>query len=280
MPDLPDSGRFDAGRTDGDRIAAELGALREAVEAAFTPPPIERFRPTRRRTRRRAGIIAVALTALGGLGGATLALADRGPDNAPRPAPTVIASIPPTPTAGVDTPPSAPAPATASAPATSETPTRSTPDIRTVEWTHVTIVLPPNPDDSNCPTGRITTNGAWTTVGSKKFFIGPALAHGDLTLDGSAEAVMGASCASGSENDGGDGSGQLLVVTWRDGTWTGLGYVGPRGQDYPTARISGQRLTAAINQRYGGAEQNRTYRWDGQRFIQVAGPTAFPSPPG
>jgi hypothetical protein len=49
------------------------------------------------------------------------------------------------------------------------------------------------------------------------------------------------------------------------------------GENYPAARIAGQRLIATVEQRYGSAEQERTYRWNGQRFVQVGGPTAFPT---
>jgi len=273
MPELPDSAPFDAGRA-ADRIALELVALRDAAERAFVPPPVARFRTVaRRRTRRRAGTLAVAALALAGLGGGALAVAGRGPDRTPRPAPTGIASSPPAPSASAATTPSVTAPASTAAS------TRSAPDIRAVDWGHVTVVLPSNPEDPDCPAGRITTDGEWTVVGGKKFYSGgAALAFGDLTGDGSAEAVLSVSCTANSDLDSGDGSGQLLVVTWRDGTWTGLGYVGPLGQNYPAARVAGQRLTATIEQRYGSARQDRAYRWNGQRFVQVGGPTAFPTP--
>jgi hypothetical protein len=267
MPDLPDNGP-DTTRPDGDRIRAELVALRDASEAAFTPPPMHRFRSaSRRASRGRAAILAVAATAAAGIGGAALTMADGGPDVAPRPVPTVVESSSAAPPSSV--PASPPPPGTS---------TPSAPNIRAVDWKHVTLVLPPNPDDPHCPTGRTTTNGDWTAVRDKRFYIGSALAVGDLTGDGSDEAVVDVSCTTGEGS--GDGSGQLLAVTWRNGAWTGLGYLGPRGNDYVAVEIGGQRLTATIRQRYGQAEQDRTYRWNGQRFVQVAGPTTFPSPPG
>lgn len=276
MPELSDN---------GDRIQAELVALRDAAEVAFAPPPMERFHSTsRRRFRRRAAILAVAVTAGAGIGGTALTLADRGPDAAPRPVPTptVVDSGSAAPSPGVvtsrSTSPSTSPPSSPPSSASSAASTPSTPNIRTVDWTHTTLVLPPNSDDRFCPTGRTTTAGTWTAVGDKRFYIGRALAFGDLTGDGAAEAVVPVSCSTGEGS--GDGSGQLLVVTWRDGVWTGLDYVGPRGQDYPAAQITGQRLTASVHQRYGSAEQSRTYRWDGEQFVQVAGPTSFPSTPG
>jgi hypothetical protein len=271
MSDLPDTGR-----PADDRIAADLMSLRAATEAAFAPPPIETLRrAAQRRTRTRAGIAAIAVTALAGAGGGVLAMADRGPDGMPRPSPTAAGSSTPAPSASVETSPAR------TAPASTGTSAPSVPDIRAVDWTHATIVLPANPDDPDCPTGRITTNGDRTTIGAKRFYIdSAALAHGDLTGNGSAEAVVPVSCVPNSEDVSGDGSGQLLVITWRNGTWTGLGYIGPVGQNFPAVRVSGQRVTVTVEQRYGGATQERTYRWNGQRFVQVGGPTTVHSTPG
>ncbi|NUT33184.1 MAG: hypothetical protein HOV79_08930 [Hamadaea sp.] len=52
--------------------------------------------------------------------------------------------------------------------------------------------------------------------------------------------------------------------------------MGPDGANYPSAEIKNGLLTARIEQRYGGATQERTYRWNGTGFVQVDGPTAFP----
>src|SRR5688572_13326368 len=136
MPDRPNA---------DDRIAADLASLRAAAEMAFTPPPVERLRAAaRHRTRHRVGLAALVLAALGGLGGGALAVADRGPDSAPRPAPTptVIATSPSTPTSSPATSP----------PAGTSSPPPTAPDIRQVNWNRATIVLPPNPDDDDCPT--------------------------------------------------------------------------------------------------------------------------------
>jgi hypothetical protein len=123
MPDPTDSGRFDSGQPAGDRIARELMALRAAAEAAFTPPPVEHFRvAARRRTRRRAGVFAAALTALAGIGGGTLAVADRGPDSMPRPSPTGITSSSPAPS----TSPSAEASPSSASPTGPRSPAAST----------------------------------------------------------------------------------------------------------------------------------------------------------
>jgi hypothetical protein len=101
---------------------------------------------------------------------------------------------------------------------------------------------------------------------------------GDLDGDGRAEAVVYVSCLAAG-GDSGDSSGQLLVVNGRTGSLAAMGYVGPLAQVYGKVRISGQRLEVTVTQKYTDVRQERTYRWNGRRFVQVAGPTAFPSPP-
>jgi hypothetical protein len=36
------------------------------------------------------------------------------------------------------------------------------------------------------------------------------------------------------------------------------------------------KLILTVEQRHGGVTQERTYRWNGGSFVQVAGPTTFP----
>jgi hypothetical protein len=102
--------------------------------------------------------------------------------------------------------------------------------------------------------------------------------YGDLAGDREPEAVSYVHCKRTNGLDSGDGSGQLLVITVRDNRLVGLGYVGPPGENYPSASVAGGRLTATIDQRYGNQTQQRTYRWDGTMFVQVAGPTAWSRP--
>jgi hypothetical protein len=275
VPELPDSGRFDTDRAPGDRIEVTLLALRDAAEAAFTPPPVERLRgAVRSRTRRRAGVVAVGVLVAAGLGAGTLTVADRGPDSTPRPAPTAASSSPPAPSSP---PPSAAASGTGSTSAGASGPAPL--DITTVQWDRARVTLP-NVRSNGCPPGVTVTNvpGQESVVAGVRVEIGEPLAYGDLDGDGRPEAVLYVHCESRVEVDSGDGSGQLLVITVRDDRLVGLGYVGPAGQNYPAARVSGQHLTATVEQRYGNARQERTYRWNGQRFVQVAGPTAFPTP--
>jgi hypothetical protein len=158
-------------------------------------------------------------------------------------------------------------------------------DLRQVDWASDTIRMPTRKDDRDCPDGSITlTDGSWAESGDQ----GPGSirgsyadgnpTYGDLDGDGRAEAVLYVSCLAAG-GDSGDSSGQLLVVTGRARAPAGMGYVGPLAQVYGRLRISGGRLTVTVTQRYTDVRQERTYRWDGRRFTQTAGPTAFPSPP-
>ena len=158
-------------------------------------------------------------------------------------------------------------------------------DLRRVDWAGATIRMPDRRDDKDCPLGSITLNaGKWKESGKQ----GPgeirgsyqdgAPTYGDLDGDGRAEAVVYVSCwAAG--GDSGDSSGQLLVVNGSSGSLVGMGYVGPLAQVYGALRVGEGRLRVTVTQKYSEVRQVRSYRWDGRRFVQVGGPTAFPSTP-
>jgi hypothetical protein len=159
-------------------------------------------------------------------------------------------------------------------------------NLRRVDWAGATIRMPELRDDKDCPAGAITLKaGEWAEAGGHgpgtirgSYADGPPT-YGDLDGDGRAEAVVYVSCFAAG-GDSGDSSGQLLVVNGRGGALTGMGYVGPLAQVYGTLRVAGGRLRVTVTQKYSDVRQVRTYRWDGRRFAQVGGPTAFPSPPG
>ncbi len=158
-------------------------------------------------------------------------------------------------------------------------------DVRRVDWASATLRMPALRDDDDCPVGSVSlTGGRWAESGEQgpgsitSSHTGGPPTYGDLDGDGRAEAVVHVACwAAG--GDSGDSSGQLLVVNGRTGALVGMGYVGPLAQDYGRLRISDGRLTVTITQRYSDVRQQRTYEWNGRRFVQVAGPAKFPSPP-
>jgi hypothetical protein len=256
-----------------DDLSAAMKKLGTDAGRTFVPRPMEWFVVTARRRRRRrlaGAVAAVVAVALSAIGFAVVANGGGRGDVTPPPAESPTSA-----SASQSAPPPVSTPPTSSGPRSEG---RAEPDIRSVDWRHATIVLPANPDDPGCPVGPVTTDGETTQVGDRRFIVRPTGAVGDLTGDGEPEAVVVTHCIKG--EDSGDASGQLLVITRRDGQWRGLAYVGPAGENYQGATVSGNRLTATIQPRYGdrSISQQRVYRWNGTTFVQVAGPTAFPSP--
>lgn len=206
------------------------------------------------------------------------ALVSAGCTPADSPAPVTFSTPPPA--------SAAPTVLSGAAVATSTAPSGAAPvDVRRVDWASATIRMPKLRDDKDCPVGPITlTEGRWDSSGRQGpgeilgSYADGAPTYGDLDGDGRAEAVVYVTCLAAG-GDSGDSSGQLLVVNGRTGSLTGMGYVGPLAQVYGRLRISGKRLTVTVTQKYTDVRQERTYRWDGRRFAQVAGPTAVPSPP-
>jgi hypothetical protein len=256
----------------------ELRSYGQTAPAAFTAPPVGRIRAAavRRRQHRLVAATAAGIVVAGGIGaGAVLAGGAGGPEISGTPAPrTSVPSATPSSASTPGTPP----PSSGSGSSSRSTAPASL-DITKVAWGRATFTLP-NVRSNGCPAGVTVTNvpGQESVVSGVRVAILLPLAYGDLDGDGRPEAVIYIHCESRTGVDSGDGSGQLLAITVRDNRLVGLGYAGPEAENYPAARISGQRLTATIEQRYGGAQQERTYRWNGQRFVQVGGPTAFPTP--
>jgi len=223
-------------------VLPALSAYRAAVREAFVAPPLEQVRA---RARHRAAVRATALT---GVAASVVVAAGVAVASLPGPPPTdppVADHLPPTP----------------------------------VSWAGETILLPDPAGYRSCPARTRVTFPATMEAVSGDVVIGitGTVATGDLTGDGRPEAVVHVYCRLNSEFASGDGSGHLMVVTRdRDGSFTGLAYVGPEGQDYPKVEVRDGALVATIRQRYGPESQVRTYRWDGTSFRQVAGPTAFP----
>ncbi|MFI6760650.1 hypothetical protein ACIBF5_16100 [Micromonospora sp. NPDC050417] len=280
MPHIP----LETGPDSDPASHALLMSYRDTAHEAVTAPSVSWIATAaQRRTRRRTGVAATFAVVLATASG-TLLAGQLGTSGQPTP-------VPPPPSApattGVPSPTGTPTPTTPSVtpPTPSSTPgspsrTSGRPalDIREVNWQRTTIRLPTDRAGSTCPTGRFTSRGETTVVGARTIKVdSTALAHGDLDRDGRVEAVIHFHCEH-TEGDSGDGSGQLLVVTERDGELVGLGYAGPVGENYGTVRVRDGILVATVNQRYSEqpVSQERGYRWNGARFVQVSGPTAFP----
>lgn len=52
---------------------------------------------------------------------------------------------------------------------------------------------------------------------------------------------------------------------------------GPLAQFYQDVKISDRTLSMTVQQTGRDVRQQRSHRWNGTRFTQVAGPTAFPT---
>ncbi|WP_326557207.1 hypothetical protein [Micromonospora sp. NBC_01796] len=258
----------------GSRFDALLTTYRDSAHESVEPPPAEWIAATgRQRARRRTGV-ALAAAVLAVTGATGLVLTQNGSGTS--------ASDPLAPAATPGTTGPSPTTRSRSVPPTGSGSTGDPPaplDLREVDWRRATVQLPADRAGSVCPTGRITTRGEETKVGSVTVKVRErALTLGDLDRDGHRDAVINFHCERNSDLDSSDGSGQLLVVTERDGRLVGLGYAGPQGENYVSARVNGGVLLVTLEQRYGDqTRQERGYRWNGDRFVQVSGPTTFPN---
>jgi hypothetical protein len=203
---------------------------------------------------------------------------DEGPD---RPAPSGIGAI-------------APATAAPSATAAQSAPTGrpAAPDGRIAPrvLANATLMIPPWPTDNvSCPGGRLTFhNGEYTVPPDssadfeRHMLIGHSV-YGDVDADGAQETVAEIDCFV-------QGGSSQIVAFDRDavGAIITLGTVVAttgeiRTLDFSSGRIHGNSTVDVLVGDYQsccGDEtpqlwQTRGYRWDGGRFRQVTGPTAF-----
>lgn len=268
-----------------ERITAPLFAsYRDSAHEAFHAPPATAFAVRARRRGRRRVMLAAAAVVVTAVGGVAFAATrvDRGQPDVTDPSPAPSSSVTPSPS----TPPSPSESSPSSSPPSRSATAPAAIDLSKVDWGNTTVVLPATRDDNDCPVGRITTRGgSWPEAGGHgRGSIRGSYAEGAATLgelDGEprTEAVVYITCLAAG-GDSGDSSGQLLVVTQRGNDLVGLGYVGPLAQVYGPLRITDRRLAVTVTQKYSDTSQQRTYRWNGTRFVQVAGPSTFPSPPG
>jgi hypothetical protein len=251
------------------RAERALRSLGDAIATGTTVPAAgdirahaERWRRARRTGTALAAAAAVAALAVGGAQVVTLAsgtpppAADTPPPTAPPPTPTA------TPAPPVDDP------------------------IAAVDWRHAAIDLPAS---GHCPSGPVqlapVTRGGSTFPATEsqglrlQIFAGPSdIAYGDLTGDGRIEATIVVNCLPADQLDGaGEGLAQLLVVARdRNGTLTGLRYVGPRGAAYRSWWIEHHTLLVHLSPWRTDPPELLPepglvlgYQWDGQDFVEL-----------
>jgi hypothetical protein len=256
-------------------LSTALSRLRTDVRRTVAPPIAARLRERgerRLRTRRTAtALVAAAVVAATLVGGGIL-----WSGAAPKTPPVPGGSSKPTPT-----PSSAPS---ASARPSKPVQARQTPPVPAnwagVQWATATITFPAH---QGCPSGPVTFRTA-PFKGDDAATVGPTtwprmtlqadrVSYGDVTGDGQAEAFVLATCWQ-TEEDSGDGQGELLAVR-RDGTTLrALGWAGPRGGLFSDHWVAGGLLVTDVKPIYvnwgyrlGAA---RAYRWNGQAFTEVA----------
>ncbi|MFI6271188.1 hypothetical protein [Micromonospora zamorensis] len=254
-------------------LAEEFAHYRRTVlDKVEVPGPAAVRRTVRGRNRRRWG--ATATTALALLGGSAIGYAAMsGPDHRPGPVePTPSVSVSPTPT---------PTP-TPSSSVTSGGPASAVPDgrISRAQLLGASVTLPAWRAGRGCPTSAVRISGDdregvnWLV----------ALDHGDVDGDGAVETVALVQCVLGTK-------GPMQVVAFdreKAGKVVTLGRVVATTIDKPqwlfaldvvgdgTVRVQvgdiapGGGWPAEWSQR-----QWRGYRWKGEAFAQVSGPTTF-----
>ncbi|MGB2568434.1 hypothetical protein ACPFP2_08290 [Micromonospora citrea] len=232
------------------------------------------------RLRRRNHLVAAATAALALLTGPALGYAALH-EPTPRPGP-----VDPSPTATPSPTPSGSTSPTPTPSASSTSPTPTPPDgrISRSQLLGTPVTLPPWRAGPGCPTRGVRLSGD-PGEGANGLL---ALAHGDVDSDGAAETVALVRCALGT------GGPQQVVAFDRDadGTVVTVGRVVASTIDTPQwlialdVRDDGVVRVQVGDIHPGGGwpgewsqRQWRGYRWNGESFGQVSGPTAFgPNP--
>ncbi|MET7422621.1 hypothetical protein [Dactylosporangium sp. NPDC005555] len=283
-----------------DDLTQALSRLRADVGSAVAPPTgaqVRRRAERRLRTRRTATALGAAAVVGAVLVGGGL-IWNGGASQTPPPLP-----------GGSDSPSHTGTPSAAARPSR-PVDARQTPqapaDWAGVDWATATVTLPAQ---QGCPSGPVTLrkqdfNGVADMImgpatGWPKVSVDPRpVVYGDLTADGQPEAVLHATCWQ-TEEDSGDGQGQLLVVRRDGATLRAVGWVGPRGAIYADRWIDNGRLVTDVKPWHTGWDYAlgaaRAFRWTGQAFTEVdsglpgivtpldlspvAGLTGCPAPP-
>ncbi|WP_203691243.1 SigE family RNA polymerase sigma factor [Catellatospora coxensis] len=251
------------GRTE---LAALLGEHSGGGEPV--PPQDVRQRGDRQRRRRRGAIAAATAAACALVAVFALQVIRFGGHQPPPPAQT------PSPSGSVSLP---------SAPPPSPGPVRPVDagdPILDVDWRTAVVTVPAAP---KCPSGRLTFREAEGRTGTPvitsgggwpRLFLSPErAAYGDLTGDGTAEAVLHADCLSG-EEDSGDGSSHLLVVERAaNGALRALGWAGERGALFRSVWVADQVLYTEMHPWHTGPQDYRMgmaygFRWTGKAFAR------------
>ncbi|MBX6748761.1 MAG: hypothetical protein IRY85_03680 [Micromonosporaceae bacterium] len=251
-----------------------FAGLRSAVRDSVTPPPGAslRARAERQLRRRRlvtAGLVAAAVVAV--LLGATTALR---PTAAPPPPGQTPSPSSTTPTVPPRPPWPEPRP---NLPVPERSPTTIDDPIAAVDWANVTLTVPPR---ANCPSGTLRFTDGRTEGFPQAMLIleddvsGRQVVYGDVTGDGSVEAIIEVGCLPVPETA--HVLTALLVITRdRDGTLRPVGdWVGPvEWQVHRDIWVQDGRILTEQQWSMPGYEwapgAAAAYVWDGDSFESV-----------
>lgn len=265
--------------SDRDPLRERFAAYRGELTTTIDGPGPEVARRTLRRRRRTAvaagAALAVALVVAPIAAGAALRQ-----DRPPPPAATPTPDVTPTPSGS---PSASPTPT----PSASRTPDAPDGRISRAELLSARLALPAWRPGSDCPSDGVRLTGDGTTGRDGTLLI-EALDYGDIDGDGAVETLVMIRCVFGTAGP------EQVVAFDRDGTER----IVTVGRVVATVREGPQWLTAldvgstglvrvqVADLMAGGGwpgawsrRQWRGYRWNGERFTQVAGPTSFgPNP--
>ncbi|MET8039922.1 hypothetical protein ABZU25_03530 [Micromonospora sp. NPDC005215] len=265
------------------RLRQRLGAYRNDVISSVAGPGPDQARQLLRRRRRMAAVaaaaVAVVLVVAPVVANAALNNDDRNP---PVPAESVTPTPPPP-----SAPPTPPPPT--GSPSSSIAPTAPDGRISRAQLLAARVDLPnwqPGEMEGGCATAkvRLRTDTDDTYVSE---LAEHAFRYGDLDGDGAVETIAVVSCRYG------EASAKQVVAfdRDRDGRIVTLGRVFRTGEGLRDVLATEVDRSGSVEVRvadiqpccgtpgYLQREQVRTYRWDGERFNQTDGPTAFGKDP-
>ncbi|MEU1750023.1 hypothetical protein [Micromonospora arida] len=264
------------------RLRQRLGAYRNDVISHVAGPGPDEARQLLRRRRRMTAVAVAAAAVVLVVAPVVANAALRGDRNPLAPAESVQPTTPPT---------SAPPTPTPTTPPSATTSTPNAPDgrISRAQLLATRVDLPnwpPGEMEGGCTTSKVRLKTD-TTDTYVSMLTDDAFEHGDVDGDRAVETIAVVACRYG------EASAKQVVAfdRDRDGHIVTLGRVVRTGDGFDDIRAVEINRNGSVEVRvadivpccgtpsYLRREQVRTYRWDGQRFAQTDGPTAFGKDP-
>lgn len=259
------------GQPDERVVAGAFAAYRDESRGTFpAPPPAAVFAAARRRHHQRWVASGLAAAMVAGLvaGGAALAQTMTRPDHAPVATPPGVTTPAPT-----ESPSRTPHPPGTDDGGSGKPGEPATPRI---DLRNATIELPSWPSGT-CPAGAYTFADGKAATPSGTYRIlpdGAAPRYADLDGEGGAEALARIQCSGGEEW----ADGVVAVRVTGDRTATTMAYVITFAGGERITGVDTDGRTVSVRVKAEGLAQRHRYRWDGERFAPVGGPSGSPDP--